>query len=357
MAELFTTRMATAEDEPLLVRLFTEEKAREFAPLGWSREQLRPLLEMQYRARQVSYAQSYPAAVDTILCLEDGTPAGRCWMERQPRCYRVLDIAVLPEHRNRGIGGWALRRMQQTAALEQVPLRLSVTRSNPALRLYERLGFMRVSGDELSYEMEWQPPCPATTAPPEVRERIAAEHGVEVDRQEVLERIFSFLRGIGLSVRIAPVPSTSFLPGIQMVSGGLRVDPGALRYPGDLLHEAGHLAVMTPERRAEEFPGSTDPAEEMAAIAWSYAAALHIGIPPEVVFHPDGYRGQAASLLERYRSGDCVGLPILWWVGMTTQPLPGSPSIYPRMLRWLRETPAKAPESEAEPSLVMQVQG
>jgi ribosomal protein S18 acetylase RimI-like enzyme len=356
MAEQFKTRMATAEDEPMLFRLFADEKAREFAPLGWSEEQLRPLLEMQYRARQVSYAQSYPAAVDTILCLEDGTPVGRCWMERQPTCYRIIDMAVLPEHRNRGIGGWALRQMQQTATLEQVALRLSVTRNNAALQLYERLGFLRAGGDELSYEMEWRPATmsAASHKPPE---RIALYGGIEVDRREVIDRILSFLRSIGLSIRLEPIPSNCFLPGIRMVSGGLSVDLEALLYPGDLLHEAGHLAVMPPERRVEEFPSSSEPAEEMAAIAWSYAAALQAGIPPEVVFHPDGYRGQAASLLERYRSGDCPGLPILWWVGMTTQPLPGSPSIYPRMLHWLRETPAQTPESEAESSLVMQVQG
>jgi hypothetical protein len=78
----------------------------------------------------------------------------------------------------------------------------------------------------------------------------------------------------------------------------------------------------------------------MAALAWSYAAAVHIGLPPEVVFHQDGYRGQAQSILQGFQSGRGVGTPMLGWLELTTIPSPAQPSIYPRMLRWLRETDA-----------------
>ena len=83
---------------------------------------------------------------------------------------------------------------------------------------------------------------------------------------------------------------------------------GIRLYPGDLLHEAGHLAVMTPERRTEEFPSSSDPAEEMAVLAWLYAVALHLGIPPEIVFHDNGYRDQAKALLDGFAAGNCIGM-------------------------------------------------
>lgn len=335
-----TMRRATAADEPLLFALFATEKAREFAPLGLAAEQLQPLLEMQFRARQTGYAQTFPAATDFILCLGDGTAVGRQLVERLPDCYRCIDIAVLESHRNSGVGTWALRQIQQIAAIESLPLRLRVMKGNPALRLYERLGFLKVSADELSWEMEWQPPRKAIEKT-ELARAVESAHGIEFDRQEVTDRILAFLREIGLEINLGPTPSNSFLPGIQVVRNGLRVDTDALKYPGDLLHEAGHLAVMTPERRNEEFPHSNDPAEEMAAMAWSYAAALHIGIAPEIVFHPAGYRGQSASLLDGYRRGTFNGQPILWWLGMTTPDLPGSPSIYPKMLRWLRQESSK----------------
>jgi ribosomal protein S18 acetylase RimI-like enzyme len=339
-----TWRRGTADDTPLLLALFTADKVAEFVPLGFSEEQLQPLLDMQYRAREVAYSQSYPAAVDMILCAMDGTPVGRHLVERQPTAYLTIDIAVLPEFRRQGIGAWALRQVQIFAELEGLNFRLKVMKTNPALRLYERLGFLKVSADQISYEMEWQPATLRATRQEQLPQTIAigpdaTGQDTAIDRAEVLNLILPFLREIGLHVELGAVPQAVFLPGIQPIRNGLRVDVSALLYPGDLLHEAGHLAVMTPEERGAEFPSSSDAAQEMGAMAWSYAAALHIGLPPEVVFHQHGYRGAAARLLCDFKHGHAIGLPFLWWIGMTTQSFPDRPSIYPRMLHWLRRLP------------------
>ena len=328
-------RSATAVDEPFLFALFAHEKSLEFAPLGWSSEQLQPLVEMQFRARQQSWAQIYAAASDFILCLEDGQPVGRHLMDRQADSYRIVDLAILPEYRNRGIGASALHLAQEIARSESVALRLRVARTNIAMRLYQRLGFVKIAEDELALEMEWTPTRTHSETP---REDRSAE-SPEMDGEQICDRIYAFLRELGLSVQFAPLRSASFLPGIETIGGGLCVDSSALLYPGDLLHEAGHLAVMPPERRNAEAPSSRDPAEEMGAIAWSYAAATHLDIPAEVVFHPHGYKGQASWLLQQFQSGNCIGLPILWWLGMTTKPEGETPSIFPKMLRWLRESP------------------
>lgn len=334
------SRSATPADEPFLFALFAYDKALEFAPLGWSSEQLHPLIEMQFRARQQSWAQIYPAAADSILCLEDGQPVGRHLVDRQADSYRIVDLAVLPECRNRGIGACALHRAQEIARSESAVLRLRVTRTNIAMRLYERLGFAKIAEDELAFEMEWAPPTRRhSEAPPEdLRPSVESS---EMSWEQICDRICTFLREIGLPVQFTSLPFESFLPGIQMADGGLHVDFSALLYPGDLLHEAGHLAVMPPERRNAEAPSSNDPAEEMAAIAWSYAAAIHLSIPPEVVFHPHGYKGQASWLLQQFQSGNCIGLPVLWWLGMTTRPEGETPSIFPKMLSWLRESRAE----------------
>jgi len=61
--------------------------------------------------------------------------------------------------------------------------------------------------------------------------------------------IMDWLRKIGLSVRVAVIEGESFLPGVTLEPGGLIVDPERLIYPGDLLHEAGHLATMLPAER------------------------------------------------------------------------------------------------------------
>jgi hypothetical protein len=150
-------------------------------------------------------------------------------------------------------------------------------------------------------------------------------------------RIVAFLREIGISVTAGELPQ-SFLPGLAIEGGGLIVDESLLEYPGDLLHEAGHLAVAPPEARPamsgslDEVPGIDVATLEWAAIPWSYAAAIEIGIDPAVVFHDGGYHGHSAGLLSNFRLGVPVGLHLLVDAGMT------APDEYPAMRSWLRET-------------------
>lgn len=152
--------------------------------------------------------------------------------------------------------------------------------------------------------------------------------------------LVDFIRSIGLDVRQGELPEPTFLPGIQIEHGGLLVDDARLRYPGDLLHEAGHLAVAAPERRAAmHHDAGGDPAEEMMALAWSYAAIVQLQLDPAIVFHDQGYRGDGGSLIENFVEGRVIGLPMLQWVGMTLDERraveEGLPP-YPHMLHWLR---------------------
>ena len=152
--------------------------------------------------------------------------------------------------------------------------------------------------------------------------------------------IADFLREIGLEVRAGVVEGETALPGIDIDSGALVVDDDKLLYPGDVLHEAGHLAVVPAERRcAFHHDVGNDPAEEMMAIAWSYAAALHLGIDPALVFHAGGYRGGSAAILQSLRMVPGIGTPMLDYVGLTHEgrrPIPPGAKPYPAMIRWLR---------------------
>lgn len=159
-------------------------------------------------------------------------------------------------------------------------------------------------------------------------------------RDPLVEQIAAFLRRIGLEVRAAPVADDAVLPGIGIDSGALVVDEARLRYPGDLLHEAGHLAVASPQVRTTLVHDvGKDGGDEMAAIAWSYAAALNLKIDPAIVFHEHGYRGGSQSIMEAMRNGG-FGVPLLQWFGMTYDekraPDAGVPP-FPHMVRWLRE--------------------
>jgi hypothetical protein len=158
-------------------------------------------------------------------------------------------------------------------------------------------------------------------------------------------RITAFLEEIGIAVVAASVPPDGgFLPGIRVSRGELLVDESRLAYPGDLLHEAGHIAVAPPALRAElsgsiDLPGVDMGALEVAAVAWSYAAALAIGLDPAVVFHAGGYRGRSSGLLATYGAGVYPGANLLEEAGMTaTGPRAEALGVppYPHMLRWLR---------------------
>jgi len=127
----------------------------------------------------------------------------------------------------------------------------------------------------------------------------------------------------------------TFLPGIDIRQGGLLYDSEQMKYAGDLLHEAGHLAVLAPEDRAvaqspDKLNGDLgEGAAEMAAIAWSWAALKHLELEPEVVFHEHGYKGGGKGLIENFSSGCYVGVSILQWVGMSN-------AAYPAMASWVR---------------------
>jgi hypothetical protein len=158
-------------------------------------------------------------------------------------------------------------------------------------------------------------------------------------------RIVDFLRAIGIEVVLTSFKEATFLPGILVDKGRLLVDDSRLMFPGDLLHEAGHLAVAPAEIRASLSgevniqDADMDPIEGQA-IAWSYAALKHLDLEPEVVFHEGGYRKHSQALILNFRLGVYLGANGLEELGMTVTARVarerGLPP-YPHMLKWLRD--------------------
>ena len=165
-----------------------------------------------------------------------------------------------------------------------------------------------------------------------------------------LDTIVQFLRRIGIPVHTAHLPGDTFLPAVRIVGGGLDYDPQRLLTPGDLLHEAGHIAITPADIRPTlcdaldgQQPGAAT--DEVEAIAWSWAALVHLGLPGEVLFHPVGYKGQSAGLLMSYSLGVYPGAAGLAHLGLCELPAQAQAlkrsstsdsSGYPAMLRWLR---------------------
>jgi hypothetical protein len=162
--------------------------------------------------------------------------------------------------------------------------------------------------------------------------------------QDVTQTILNFLISIGITVREGPVAIDSFLPGLSISDGSLVFDRAALRWPGDLLHEAGHIATAPSSIRASlnDSLEESDPvpyAGEVEATAWAYAAIIHLGLPPSVLFHPEGYAGKSSALIATYTFGVYPGCFGLAQAGMTLvgadASLAATPP-YPHMIQWLR---------------------
>lgn len=153
----------------------------------------------------------------------------------------------------------------------------------------------------------------------------------------LIRKLVAFVEGVGIEVVALDMPEPTFLPGLDIRNGALCIDEARLSFPGDILHEAGHIAVADEKRRAAPTFKPTK-AEEMAAIAWSYAAVTHLGLPSELVFHDEGYQGGGGNLVAAFDEGNGPGIPYLGWLGMTTDPnIPDADAhrCFPKMDRWI----------------------
>ncbi len=155
---------------------------------------------------------------------------------------------------------------------------------------------------------------------------------------DTASQITRFLQSIGINTRFSPLDEPTFLPGLYIHQGNLVVDADKLSHPGDILHEAGHIAVTTPDKRpsltGDVHRCGHGPAEEMAAIAWSWAALKDIGLPADLLFHPEGYKGGSQNYIEAFESHNYFGYPMLVYWGLTNNP--NEPQGFPQMMQWLR---------------------
>ena len=148
-------RPITPADEPFLLRLFASTRADELALTNWSEEQKAAFCRMQFTAQSAHYLKHYAdASLDIIEC--DGVAAGRLLVWRAEKEILIVDIALLPEYRGAGIGARFLRELQEEAKAAGKPLTIHVERFNPALRLYERLGFKTVEDKGVYLLMKWE---------------------------------------------------------------------------------------------------------------------------------------------------------------------------------------------------------
>jgi ribosomal protein S18 acetylase RimI-like enzyme len=145
---LYTLRPANAGDAELLFRVYASTREQELARVPWSAEEKASFLRMQFAAQDAHYRQHYIGATYDIILI-GGEAAGRLYLYRTAREIRVMDIALLPDFRGKGIGERVLRDVFAEADRDGKIVSIHVEHENPARRLYERLGFEVVDEGEI----------------------------------------------------------------------------------------------------------------------------------------------------------------------------------------------------------------
>lgn len=152
--ELVELRRAQPDALPFLFRLYCDVRAPEVSAWGWPATQIESFLRMQFEAQRRFYETAYPDAVHHIVSTGD-RDVGRLLVATTSEGKHLVDIALLSTHRNRGIGTRLIRELIDACAAVGEILSLQVLRSNPAMRLYQRMGFRETGADSMYIQMAW----------------------------------------------------------------------------------------------------------------------------------------------------------------------------------------------------------
>jgi ribosomal protein S18 acetylase RimI-like enzyme len=149
-------RPVGASDRDFLLQVYASTREEELRLVDWSAEQKEAFVQMQFEAQDAYYREHYHPATFDVIELE-GEPVGRLYVARWEDEIRIIDIALLIEHRGRGIGTALVRGLVGEAAAAGKRLSIHVEKHNPSRRLYERLGFTEIGDRGLYLLMEVTP--------------------------------------------------------------------------------------------------------------------------------------------------------------------------------------------------------
>ncbi|MAD46013.1 MAG: GNAT family N-acetyltransferase [Oceanospirillaceae bacterium] len=149
-------RPVTDKDEEFLFQVYASMRMDELADLDWSQQQLTYFINQQFQAQQHHY-KTYFYDTEFSIILDEGIPIGRLYVDRRDNEIRIVEIALLTEYRNLGIGSYWLNLILKEAKEKNIVARIHVERYNPALNLYKKLGFQVIEEGDVYHLMECKP--------------------------------------------------------------------------------------------------------------------------------------------------------------------------------------------------------
>lgn len=150
-------RQENEGDLEFLCRLYATIRRAELEMTSWDAAQKEAFVRMQFLAQREHYLRYYPNASFQII--ENETqPIGRLYVDRWEHEIRIMDIALLPEYCGQGLGSRLIGEIQEEGRRTGKIVSIHVEKFNPALRLYQRLGFQVAEDKEVYYFMRWIPP-------------------------------------------------------------------------------------------------------------------------------------------------------------------------------------------------------
>ena len=155
MSDGITLRPVRESDHAFLLAVYAGTRAPELDHVPWSAEQKDAFVRMQYTAQTSHYVAEFPQATHEVICAGE-IPVGRLYLDRAEDAFKVLDIAVLPEYRRRGIGSVVLRRIQDEARRAGKPVTVYVETFDPSLQLFRQLGFQTAAEQGFQLLLRWE---------------------------------------------------------------------------------------------------------------------------------------------------------------------------------------------------------
>ncbi|YCM46712.1 GNAT family N-acetyltransferase [Verrucomicrobiaceae bacterium 227] len=146
-----------SSDLPFLCELYASTRREEVSATGWPQEQIEAFLKQQFEAQHCHYQEHFSSADFEIIQGADGSDIGRLYLDEWEKEFRIIDIALLPDHRGKGIGSDILKKIIDRAFAVGKSLSIHVEQFNPAMKLYLRLGFQKLEEQGVYHLMEIRP--------------------------------------------------------------------------------------------------------------------------------------------------------------------------------------------------------